>query len=183
MSRRTTAHLFCSVNGVVEAPNLWQFDAFGPEEGQLMGRAIAGATDVIIGRALWQEWSQYWPAAEAGDPFAQFINPARKHVVSRTLSGDLGWNSYVIDSDPVEYVRKLQQEEGSGPILVAGGIETTRSLFLAGVVDVLTLTVHPVVTPEGRRLFDESVPLTRLQLVDSAITSVGNAVLTYALRD
>ena len=66
---------------------------------------------------------------------------------------------------------------------MVGGIETTRSLFLAGVVDALTLTVHPVATQEGRRLFDESVPVTRLRLIDSAITSAGNAVLTYALRD
>src|SRR5690348_14431040 len=33
MARKTTAHLFHSVNGVVESPNLFQFDAFGPEEG------------------------------------------------------------------------------------------------------------------------------------------------------
>ena len=91
-------------------------------------------------------------------------------------------NSAVIDSDPVAYLAQLKQE-GSGDILLAGGIETTRSLFLAGVVDALTLTIHPVATPQGRRLFDESVPLTRLRLIDSAITSAGNAVLTYALRN
>ena len=90
MTRRLTAHLFYSVNGVAESPNLWQFDAFGPEEGQMMGRAISGGTDVVIGRKLWQEWSQYWPNADASDPFGQFINPVRKHVVSRTLSGTLG---------------------------------------------------------------------------------------------
>lgn len=179
MTRKTTAHLFCSVNGVVEAPNLWQFDAFGPEEGQLMGRAIGGVTDVVIGRKLWEEWSQFWP--DADDPFGQFINPVRKHVVSRTLIGGLDWNSTLVDADPAEYVRTLQQE-GDGDIAVVGGIETTRGLFLAGVVDALTLTVHPAVTPEGRRLFDESVPVTRLRLTDSTITPAGNAVLTYALR-
>jgi RNA polymerase sigma-70 factor (ECF subfamily) len=183
VSRRTTnAHLFCSVNGVVEAPNLWQFDAFGPDEGQMMGRALDGVTDVVIGRKLWQEWSGYWQSAEANDPFGTFINPVRKHVVTSTLGDDLGWNSTRIDGDPADYVKALQQE-GDGKIAVVGGIETTRSLFLAGVIDALTLTVHPAVTPEGRRLFDESVPLTRLRLVDSAITSVGNAVLTYSLRD
>jgi dihydrofolate reductase len=182
MILRTTAHLFCSVNGVVESPNLWQFDAFGPEEGELLGRAIGGGTDVVIGRKLWQEWSQYWQNADADDPFGRFINPVRKHVVSRTRSGDLGWNSTVIDSEPVAYVTELKQD-GSGDILVVGGIETTRSLFVAGVIDALTLTVHPAVTPEGRRLFDESVPVTRLRLIDSAVTSAGNAVLTYALRD
>ncbi|MCU1674925.1 MAG: hypothetical protein JWN77_3038 [Frankiales bacterium] len=182
MTRTTTAHLFCSVNGVVEAPNLWQFDAFGPEEGQMMGRAISGVTDVVIGRKLWEEWSQFWQSPAANDPFGQFINPVRKHVVSGTLEGELGWNSTLVDADPAEYVRKLQQD-GEGGIAVVGGIETTRSLFLAGVVDALTLTVHPAVTPEGRRLFDESVPVTRLRMVDSASTPAGNAVLTYSLRD
>lgn len=182
MTRTTTAHLFCSVNGVVESPNLWQFDAFGSEEGQLTGRSISGVTDVVIGRKLWQEWSQFWQSAEANDPFGQFNNPVRKHVVSQTLSGDLGWNSTHVDADPAAYVRELQQDDGGG-IAVVGGIETTRSLFLAGVVDALTLTIHPAVTPEGRRLFDESVALTRFRMLDSTITSAGNAVLTYALRD
>ena len=179
MTRTTTAHLFCTVNGVVESPNLFQFDAFGPEEGQLMGRTIGGATDVVIGRKLWQEWSQFWPGAD--DPFGQFINPVRKHVVTSTLSGDLGWNSTIVEGDPVAYVENLRQS-GAGDILVAGGVETVRSLFLAGVVDTLTLTIHPVVTNEGRRLFDESVPLSRLELVDSTITGAGNAILSYRLR-
>jgi RNA polymerase sigma-70 factor (ECF subfamily) len=179
MARKTIAHLFSSVNGVVESPDRFQFDAFGPEEGQLMGQAIGGVTDVVIGRKLWQEWSEFWPNAD--DPFGAFINPVRKHVVTSTLSGDLGWNSTVVDGDPVAYVRELQQQ-GEGDISVVGGIQTVRSLFLAGLVDSLTLTVHPTATDQGRRLFDESVPLTRLTLLDGVTTSAGNAVLTYGLR-
>ena len=182
MTRTTTAHLFCSVNGVVEAPNLFQFDAFGAQEGEMMGRALDGVTDVVIGRALWQEWSAYWQAEDGSDGFGQFINPVRKHVVSSTLSGELGWNSTLVEGDPVAHVRRLR-EEGEGGIAVVGGIDTVRSMFVAGVVDALTLTVHPAVTPEGRRLFDESVPLTRLRLVEGTVTDVGNAILTYALRE
>jgi RNA polymerase sigma-70 factor (ECF subfamily) len=179
MARTTTAHLFSSINGVVESPNLFQFNAFGPEEGQLMGQAIGGVTDVVIGRKLWQEWSEFWP--NANDPFGAFINPVRKHVVTSTLSGNLGWNSTVMDGDPIAYVRQLQQQ-GEGHISVVGGIETVRSLFLAGLVDSLMLTVHPAAIDKGRRLFDESVPLTRLTLLDGVTTSAGNAVLTYGLR-
>lgn len=179
MTRKTTAHLFSTINGVVESPDRFQFDAFGPEEGQLMGQAIGGVTDVVIGRTLWQEWSQFWP--DANDPFGAFINPVRKHVVTSTLSGDLGWNSTVVDGDPAAYVQRLKQE-GDGDISVVGGIGTVRSLFLAGVVDSLTLTVHPAVADRGRRLFDESVPLTRLTLLSGLTTSAGNAVLTYGLR-
>lgn len=181
MARTVAAHLFSSVNGVAESPNLFQFDAFGPEEGAAMGKALEGVTDVIIGRALWQEWSQYWPGAD--DPFAQFINPVRKHVISSTLPDDLPWNSTVIRDDPLDHVTALAGNGADGRISVVGGIETTRSLFVGGVIDTLTLTTHPVITPTGRRLFDDSVPLTRLALVDSQITPAGNAILTYSLRD
>ena len=179
MSRKVVAHLFSSLNGVVESPSEWQYDAFGPEEGQLMGEVVGPVTDVVIGRTLWQEWSQYWPTAD--DPFAQFINPVRKHVVTSTLSGDLPWNSTVVTGDPVEYVATLREQDG-GDISVAGGIDTVRSLFLNGAVDELILTTHPVVTNQGRRLFDESVPITRLSLMSARRTSAGNAILTYALR-
>ena len=180
MSRKVTAHLFYAVNGVAESPDQWQFGAFGPEEMELMGRTIGGVTDVVIGRKLWQEWSQYWPAAQEGDPFAAFINPVSKHVVSSTLEPEPGWNSTTIDGDPVKYVESLKEGDG-GDISVTGGIETVRSLFLGGVVDALTLTMHPSVGV-GRRLFDDSVPITRLELVDHTFTSAGNAILTYRLR-
>jgi dihydrofolate reductase len=106
----------------------------------------------------------------------------RKHVLSATLTGELGWNSRLVDGDPVDYARSLAAADDEGGIIVAGGIETIRSLFLAGAIDALTLTIHPAVTGEGRRLFDESVPLTRLEMVDHTITPAGNAVLTYSLR-
>lgn len=181
MTRTITAHLFSSVNGVSESPHLFQFDAFGQAEGEMMGRALAGVTDVLIGRTLWQEWSKYWPTNDS-DGFGEFINPVRKHVLSTTLAGELDWNSVAIDGDPADYISRLRDQDGGG-IIVAGGIETARSLFLAGLIDTLTLTVHPVVTGQGRRLFDDSVPVTRLQLVDSAVTPAGNAMLTYTLRD
>ncbi len=179
MTRKTAAHLFSSINGVVESPNLFQFDSFGPEEGQMMAETIGNVTDVVIGRKLWEEWSAYWPNAD--DPFGSFINPVRKHVVASSLTGDLAWNSTAVDGDPVAYVQKLQQQ-GEGDIAITGGIQTIRSLFLAGVIDALTLTVHPVVADQGRRLFDESVDLTWLALLAGTTTSAGNAVLTYALR-
>lgn len=180
MSRKVVAHLFNTVNGVVENPHLWQFGAFGQEEGELMDATIAPVTDVVIGRKLWGEWKDYWPTAD--DEFGQFINPARKHVVSSTLSGDLPWNSVLIDGDPVAYVQQLRENGADGDISVTGGIETVRSLFLAGVIDELVLTTHPVITNEGRRLFDDTVPLTRLALLGAQSTTAGNAVLRYGLR-
>lgn len=182
MSRNVTAHLFYSVNGVSESPDQFQFDAFGQEEGERMGAALAPTTDVVIGRKLWEEWRDYWQnVAGPDDPFGSFINPIPKHVVSSTLEGDLDWNSTVISGDPVEYVQRLKQGEG-GDIAVTGGIETVRTLFLGGAIDVLTLTMHPAITGEGRRLFDETTPITRLDLIDSGTSSAGNVFLSYRLK-
>ncbi|MGG5259616.1 dihydrofolate reductase family protein [Phycicoccus avicenniae] len=180
MSRLVTAHLFTSVNGVCESPNEFQFGAFGPEEGEMMGRVIGPVTDMVLGATLFREWSEFWPTMPADDPFARFVNGVRKHVVSSTLTGDLGWNATRIKGGPVEYVRALKEGEG-GDISVGGGVETVRTLFLGGVVDRLRLTMHPAVG-SGRRLFDESVPVTRLELLEAVPTSAGNVLLTYALR-
>ncbi|MGP5931094.1 dihydrofolate reductase family protein [Corynebacterium glyciniphilum] len=188
MSRKTIAHLFHSLDGVVENPHLWQFDAFGEEDGVAMDTHITPVTDVVIGRQLWTEWSQYWPNAGQGedtDDFAAWVNPVRKHVVSSTLGDEhpdgLPWNSTLITGDPVDSVRNLRETEG-GDIAVLGGITTVRTMFLAGVIDQLTLTTHPVIAGTGRRLFDDTVPTTRLRLLNASSTSTGNAVLTYGLR-
>ncbi|HEY9563025.1 MAG TPA: dihydrofolate reductase family protein [Nocardioides sp.] len=181
MTRKTTAHLFYSLNGVSEAPDQWQFDSFGQEEGERMGASISAVSDVVIGRKLWSEWRDYWTSSAADDPFGEFINPIPKHVVSSTLTGELDWNSTLVDGDPIDYVNRLKDGEG-GDIAVVGGVETVRSLFLGGAIDQLTLTMHPAITGTGRRLFDESTPLTRLDLVDSGASSRGNIFLTYRLK-
>lgn len=113
-------------------------------------------------------------------PLRRVDQPDPKHVISSTLEGELGWNSTLVDGDPIEYVRALKAGEG-GEISVAGGIETVRSLFLGGVIDRLILTTHPVVG-QGRRLFDETISVTRLELLSAQPTSVGNVMATYALR-
>ncbi|MFN3600822.1 MAG: dihydrofolate reductase family protein [Dietzia sp.] len=179
MTRKTTAHMFYTLNGVAEHPDRWQFDSFGPDEMQGMAEMTAATTDLVLGRTLWQEWSGYWPGAQ--DPFAEWVNPVRKHVLTSTLTGELPWNSSIVTGDPAEYLEQLRREPG-GDIAIAGGVETTRRIVSAGLVDELTLTIHPVIAGEGRRLFDDSVPTTRLHLLSSTQTQAGNIIATYTLR-
>jgi dihydrofolate reductase len=166
--RRLTAGLFTSVDGVVESPHLFQFDSFDPELGAGLGRMISSVTTAVMGRRGYEDWSAHWPAAPADDPFAAFVNPLEKLVATRTLTGDLGWNATRIEG---------------GEIAVLSSISLTRALLFAGLLDELTLMIHPVVAGAGRRLFEPDDPTTRLELRRSEITSAGNAVLTYARRD
>ena len=102
-------------------------------------------------------------------------------MASRTLSGPLSWNNAeVIEGDLLDFVRQLR--EGDGGDISVNGISVIRQLLEAGLLDTLTLTVHPVAAGDGKRLFDGLSEPLRLELVDSQITSVGNAMLTYRKR-
>ena len=180
--RKVTAGLFHSIDGVVEAPNLWQFDAFDDDLGQLLGGTLSRTDAVILGRVGYEAWSKDFGEGP-GDPyFGPFINNVAKFVASRTLKGRLGWqNSTLIPGDLDTFVRDLKQQPG-GEIAVMGGISVVRYLFLRGLLDELTLITHPVIAGEGRRhLFDAADPTKRLALVSAKTTGKGNVVSTYRL--
>lgn len=180
--RRVTAGLFYSLDGVVESPNLWQFDSFDAELGQEMAAMMERSDAVVLGRVSYEEWAGYWPNAANDDAFAAFINPVPKYVASRTLSGELAWeNSRLVEGPLEEFVARLKKTDG-GDIVVAGSISVVRQLLLAGLLDTLTLMVHPVVAGVGRHLFSPDDPATRLTLQKARHTTNGNAILDYGLR-
>ena len=181
--RKITAGFFHSVDGVVEAPNLWQFDAFDDELGALLTEVMPKVDTVLMGRVGYQEWAGYWPTATADGDFADFINATPKFVASRTLKpDDLTWqNATLIESDLENFVRDLKGKPG-GTISAMAGMSLVRQLLLAGLMDELTLIMHPVISGRGRHLFDATTPTTRLDLVSSQQTSKGNVVLTYARK-
>ena len=165
-----------------EAPDLWQFDSFDDELGQQMGALMGRIDTAILGRVGYQEWSEYWPNAADDDPFGRFINPVQKFVASRTLTGELHWqNSTLIQGDLVNFLVDLKNTEG-GEISVFSSISLARQLLFGGVLDELTVMIHPVIAGVGQHLFKPADPTTRLELVDPTITSKGNAVLSYRLR-
>lgn len=178
--RRITAHLFHTLDGIVSSPNLWQFDQFDNGCGAAMASSLGSTTGMLLGRVAYTEWADHWPA-HPDEPFGQFANPLEKFVASRTLTEPLTWhNSTLIEGDLFEFVRTLREGEGGDVTVV--GISVIRQLFLAGLIDALTLTTHPVIAGEGVRLFPDGTPTTRLSLLDSSITEKGNAILTYGLR-
>lgn len=181
--RKVTAGLFYSVDGVAEAPNLFQFDSFDDELGALLGQTMADVDTVLMGRQGYEEWAGYWPNAKQDMDFGGFINAVPKFVASTSLKpSDLTWsNSTLIDGDLDSFVADLKAKPG-GTIAAMAGMSLVRQLLIGGLMDELTLIMHPVVAGHGRRLFDETTPRTRLSLISSQQTSKGNMVMTYAKR-
>ncbi|CRK59013.1 Dihydrofolate reductase [Alloactinosynnema sp. L-07] len=176
--RKVTASLFISLDGVVESPDEWQF-SFDDEMGAAMMRALDEADTVLLGRTTYTEWAEYWPTAD-DEPFASLINGTPRYVASTTLDSVDAWpNSTLIKGTLAECVTELRQGEG-GTITVAGSPSVVRALLDEGLLDELTLLIHPVIAGGGRRrLFADTAATTGLELVDCTTTSGGVLIATY----
>ena len=176
--RKVIASLFSTLDGVVEAPNEWQF-AFDDEMGAAMSRTLEALDAVLLGRVTYTEWAGYWPTS-TDEPFASWINRTPKYVASTTLDSVDEWpNSTLIRGSVADFVSELRQQDG-GTIGTAGSPTLVRTMFDQGLLDELTLLIHPVVAGGGRkRLFADDATLTKLELVESQPTSSGVLIATY----
>jgi dihydrofolate reductase len=177
--RKVAGWLFIALDGVVEAPGEWQFD-FDDEMGAALTRMQEEQDTVLLGRVTYTEWAGYWPTATTDEDFASWINSTPKYVASTTLDSVDEWpNSILVKGSIADTIAELKQQDG-GTIGTAGSPTLVRSLIDQGLLDELTLLIHPVVAGGGRkRLFADDAPLTKLSLVDSQPTSSGVLIATY----
>jgi dihydrofolate reductase len=178
--RKVVSWLFISLDGVVEAPNEWQFDVFDDTMIADLGSQMDTEGAMLMGRVSYQEWASYWPTS-TDEPYASHINNMPKYVVSTTLD-DVQWGKWekptLIKGNLAKEINKLKQQPGKN-IGVGGSPTLVRSLLQEGLLDEFKLMIHPVIVGKGKRLFTEDVDLKRLQLVDSKVTGTGVVIVTY----
>src|SRR6478735_5108207 len=105
--RKVTAGMFIALDGVVESPDQWHFPYFNDEMGAVIGQGMDTAAAFLMGRVLYDEWSEYWPNADADAPFAEFINNIPKYVVSSTIDKASWNNTTVVNGDVAAKLRKI----------------------------------------------------------------------------
>ncbi len=99
----------------------------------------------------------------------------RQIVVSSTMTESPD-PAVELTADPVEWVRRLKQEEGLD-IWLCGGGRLARALLQD--IDGLVLKVNPVVIGHGRPLFDPAMPPLRLEPASHEVFEGGVAILGY----
>jgi dihydrofolate reductase len=141
---------------------------------------MAQADVMMLGRVTYQEFASYWPYQNSADqPFTDYLNNTPKYVVSTTLEEPLEWqNSTLIKENVAEEIAKLKRQPGKN-IGITGSGTLVRSLLRDGLLDELSLMVHPIVVGSGRRLFEDGGDLKALKLVDSKTFGTGVLYLTY----
>src|SRR5260370_32030592 len=105
---------------------------------------------------------------------ADFLNNTPKHVVSSTLDTLYWASSSLVTGDLAGEVAKLREQPGKN-IQVPGSPTLVRSLLRDGLLDELSLMVHPIVDGSGMRLFDTMTAQVRLKLPES--TTLSTSVL------
>ena len=100
----------------------------------------------------------------------------KKYVFSSTLKEATWSNAVLVRSDAGDEVARLKEEQG-GDLLVWGHGLFSESLLQKRLIDVLDLSVHPVVVGRGKGFFREG---QRVKLKLVATKSFSHIVkLTY----
>jgi dihydrofolate reductase len=155
----------------------------GPE--LLAHRAALYGTDqrMVLGATTFREFTHFLPATverDGDDPMPWLMRNMPTTVVSSTLEGPLDWPDATLErGDAVEVVARLKQESAV-PLRSHGSLSMNRALMAAGLVDVVQLTVFPVIS--GRtgtdRVFEGADDFD-LELVGSTVFDGRTQELLY----
>jgi dihydrofolate reductase len=180
--RKIVAGLFVTLDGVVEAPEKWNFQYFNDEMGAAIGAQMAASDTMLLGRRTYETFAASFSGAPADDPMAAQMNNTPKLVVSTTLERAEWQNSTLISGNVVEEITKVKQQPGKD-IAISGSATLVHSLLRDRLLDELRLMVHPIVVGSGKRLFDDATEQIPLKLLDSKTFSTGVLYVTYAPAD
>jgi len=148
------------------------------------------ADTFLYGRKTYQLMVPYWPDV-AKNPsgqndrkvdieYARAFDAINKIIVfSQSLDSPEGNKTRIVRTDLHDEVLKLKQEQGKN--ILTGGVTIPSQLAALGLIDEYRFVVHPIVTGEGRRLF-EGINLQeklQLKLVESTVFKSGSVALRY----
>ena len=181
--RKLVAVELVSLDGVMESPEEWAFPYTDDEMNEANATGMAASDALLIGRKTYEGMVAFWPNQPDGTPMVDYINSVRKFVVSTTLDDNLEWNNSVLigggEGNVAEEIVELKRQPGKGITVLGSGV-LVRSLLREGLLDELTLMVHPVVLGSGKRLFDDDGERRSLELVDA--TAFGSGVVSLVYR-
>ncbi|MDQ3881379.1 MAG: dihydrofolate reductase family protein [Chloroflexota bacterium] len=189
--RRLVVNNSVTLDGVMQAPGHpdedrrdgfahggWAGPYFDEVMAQHAGEGMTRTGGFVFGRRTYENFASVWPQQGDANPFAAVLNRLPKHVASRTLRQPLSWaNSALLDGDAADALGRLKSEPG-GDLVILGSGDLIRSLVPHGLIDELTLLVHPLVLGAGRRLFGDGARFA-FRLVDARPTTTGVIIATY----
>jgi dihydrofolate reductase len=180
--RKIVVSEFLSADGVMEAPDTWQFPFQTEEMGAITERQTSETDAFLLGRVTYEIFAGFWPTMTQNEfGVADKWNSSPKYVVSTSLQKADWNNSTLIKSNVIEEIRRLLLQPGGKIGIIGSGI-LVHSLLQAGLIDEIQVLVHPIVLGKGIRLFGDGYH-SPLKLTDSKILSNGVVFLSYHIEN
>ena len=182
--RKLKVSAFVTLDGVVQDPGGfgelaaggWAQGYFDEASQDQATQALLDSGTFLLGRETFEIVRKAW--SDNTGPYAEAMHAIPKLVVSRTLRGPLPWNATALTGEAAQTVAELKRGEGRD-IIMYGSFNLLRTLLQEGLVDQLTLGVHPLVLGEGKRLADGELALG-LRFVSATPSATGVVSLSYA---
>lgn len=160
--RKVIEYTLLSADGVFEDPARLGFMQYRDEAYMRDGLGLLSAcTAMIMGRNTYETSAAIWPSRT--DPWARRLNAMKKYVFSSTLKEATWSNAVLVRGDAVAEVARLKQEQ-EGDLLVWGHGLLSEALLQKRLIDVLDLSIHPLVVGRGKGFFREDQQV-KLKLV------------------
>jgi dihydrofolate reductase len=161
----------CSLDGFIAGPN-GELDwlQFTPDAQEIMKASWAAVDTILMGRKTYD--------ANAAKSSGGGSMPGISCYIASTTLGKLEGAGAEIANDAVALVRKLKGESGK-TISIMGGGELAGSLLAAGLLDEVSLNIHPIVLGRGVPLFGDPNKRVTLELVSSRAIAGGCVFTSY----
>lgn len=153
---------------------------FSRDVEDIMAQYWSTVDAVLMGRKTWEFAAAHDVADQPGSGRTRFPEGAT-YLFSRTLH-EAPAGVGLVTSDAGGFVNRLKRQPGKGICLMGGG-ELANSLFDAGVIDEVSLNIHPVLLGSGIPFFR---PLRRridLELIESRTIHGGCVLMNYRVRN
>jgi dihydrofolate reductase len=161
-----------SLDGFIEGPD-GDYDWCFTDQDYGLSDFFKRVDAIFMGRKSY-EMAQSLGEAPSGFP------KLKEYIFSTTLT-EVKSGAVLIKTNIKEEVEKIKKENGKD-IWLFGGASLTTSLMNLGLVDELSLAVHPVILGAGKPLFNNIDKRIQLKLVDTKTYSTGLISVTYHLK-
>jgi len=163
-----------TLDGVVDPVADWVMP--GGDHGEYSFERQSRSSGMVLGRKTYEGLAGYWPT-ESGK-WADMVNPMRKWVGSKSLSGDLDWNATALEGDLTESIPKVK-DEVDGDLFMHGSGEFAHALAEKGLIDEYEVYLNPLVYGEGNVHVLGDRSRVDLKLDDVKRFDSGVVLLTY----
>jgi dihydrofolate reductase len=166
--------LAVSLDGFIEGPN-GEYDWCFTDQDYGLSDFFKRVDSLFIGRKSYELMQKMGEAGSAGFP------KLKEYIFSTTLD-KVKEGATLIKNNIKAEVEKIKNEKGKD-IWLFGGAGLTKSLLNLGLIDEISLAVHPVILGAGKPLFSDIDKRINLKLIDTKTYSTGLVSLVYHLGD